>query len=623
MHRAAILGGRVPSWSDSLLMLISTCVAAPMALLSLITVAPAVVPPPPPVQMAEGAESSPSELLRTIVIGKTLSGADIEATVLAAGEQPLEDRRGLLVVAGMDGRRVQDQEILARTLAHLSAREDLSELLGDDMLVFVQHLNRSGLPNQSMGDESHSEAVEGNRRSLDNDRDGRLDEDAPSDLDGDGEITWMRVPDGAGEWVLDEHDGRAMRKARRERGERGTHRLIREGLDDDGDGAWHEDAGSGVILNANFPHGWDEYPADTGAYPLSEPETRALVDFVLTHPGLLGVVVLGEEDTLVSVPKAPKPGEKPDRSGWGGGFRKALDGLMKEDVESLKELHRRLEELSEDPHEVKADGPVDGGFLAWVYHQGGRWPLGLSPWSVPDSLRKPDDEEASPGQGAEPGSHGTDEQGDDTDDAMSKEDKSDKKEDREEDTPSSDEDSPVSAAVLEWLDDHRGGVGFVDWTPYDHPQLGDIEIGGLTQQGSLTAGRVQEDLDVFADQLSDVLLATLDWFPVVALEDLEITRHGEGLYTIEVAVVNTGVLPTSTQLGADARISRPIRVRLQLPPGVERMFGPQQKLVRRLDGGGGREKLRWMIAGGATGTQLALLLDADSVNDLELKVVLP
>jgi len=618
-HRVAILGGRVPPWSDSLLMLISTCLAASMAL-----VAPTVAAfLPLSAQKAENAEGRPSELVRTIVIGKTLSGADLEATVLAVGEQPLVERRGLLVVAGIDGRRTQDEAILVRTLEDLSARGDLAELLGDHMLVFVQHLNGSALANGLEGEGRQAGVVEGNRRPLDNDRDGRIDEDAPSDLDGDNEITWMRVPDGAGEWVVDEHDARAMRKARRERGERGTHRLIREGLDDDGDGAWHEDAGHGVTLNANFPHGWDEYPADTGSYPLSEPETRALVDFVLMHPGLLGVVVLGEEDTLVSVPKMPKPGDKPDRSGWRGGFREPLKGLMEEDVKSLRELHRRLEELSDDPHDVEADGPVDGGFLAWAYHQGGRWPLGLSAWSVPDSLLKPEDEEKASDDDVVTDPEGLEQPEEGAEGESPVEGQDTKKSDDDEDAPTSDSDSPVPAAVLQWLDDNREGVGFVEWAPYDHPQLGDVEIGGLTQHGLLTAGANQEDLDLFADQLGDVLLTMMDWFPVIALEDLEITRHGEGLYSVEVAVVNTGVLPTSTQLGADARTARPLRVRLQLPPGVERIFGPQQKLVRRLDGGGGREELRWMVAGGVTGTQLVVLLDADSVNDLELKVVLP
>ena len=40
-------------------------------------------------------------------------------------------------------------------------------------------------------------------RPIDQDRDGLVDEDGPEDLDGDGEITWMRGPDPAGDWIAD------------------------------------------------------------------------------------------------------------------------------------------------------------------------------------------------------------------------------------------------------------------------------------------------------------------------------------------------------------------------------------------------------------------------------------
>ena len=111
--------------------------------------------------------------------------------------------------------------------------------------------------------------------------------------------------------------------------------------------------------------------------------------------------------------------------------------------------------------------------------------------------------------------------------------------------------------------------------------------------------------------------------PGLALEDVETTDHGDGLYTVELALVNTGVLPTCPQFAADARIARPIRVRLQLPPGVERLNGPAQVLVDRLDGGGGRREFRWLIGGANAGTSLTLSADADTVPSLSEEIVLP
>ena len=32
--------------------------------------------------------------------------------------------------------------------------------------------------------------------------------------------------------------------------------------------------------------------------------------------------------------------------------------------------------------------------------------------------------------------------------------------------------------AMEWNDKELGGAGFVNWTKYEHPQFGDVEIGG-------------------------------------------------------------------------------------------------------------------------------------------------
>jgi hypothetical protein len=602
-----------------------------------------------------------SDLVRTEIYGTSLAGRSLRAVAVSVGNQPLSERQGLLVVGTLDGRRSSDHQTLVSVLDRVLAMDDLAERLGDKALVFMPVANPDGLALDQIGADSDVRPTQGNRRRNDADRDGRLDEDGPRDLDGDGEIAWMRVPDGEGTWVIDEHDSRALRKARTERGERGTHRLIREGLDDDGDGEFNEDDGSGVLVDRNFPQGWPEHDTSAGTHPLSEPESKALVDWLLAHPGMLGVLVLGAEDTLVSLPSAAK---KVDKGGFGG-FRSLLDGLLEADVDTMKEWKRRFDETGDHEHEAKGAGPQDGSLLSWSYHQAGRWPLALSPWSTPEELPKPDkkegegDGDGDDGAGGDEGSkdeadddgvsgesvaaaadgEGHDDDGEtdggeddapddeDSDDEDSDDEDSDDEgsddEDFDDDKPTTDKDSPVSAAVLAWLDEHRGGQGIIPWKTYQHPQLGTVEIGGFSEATLVGAGRDEADLAGFAEKTGDFLVDALGWFPQAVFEDLKITPHGEGLYMVEVVLVNPSVLPTTPQFAADARTSRPIRVRLMLPPGVERLSGPQQVLVRRLDGGGGRRELKWVLAGGSTGTRLVLSSDADTVPDTELEIILP
>ena len=61
-----------------------------------------------------------------------------------------------------------------------------------------------------------------------------------------------------------------------------------EGIDDDGDGRVNEDGPGGYDMNRNFPSGWEPENLQGGAgrYPLCWAETRAVADWMLSKPHL-------------------------------------------------------------------------------------------------------------------------------------------------------------------------------------------------------------------------------------------------------------------------------------------------------------------------------------------------
>jgi len=111
----------------------------------------------------------------------------------------------------------------------------------------------------------------------------------PCDIDGDGQVRWMRWKSPAGTWVFDSDNPARMR-----------HRT----LDDPADQAWVVCSEGrmvewdgvewvaarrehGIDLNRNFPSHWgpfEMFGMDSGAYPLSEPESRAVVDAFAARP---------------------------------------------------------------------------------------------------------------------------------------------------------------------------------------------------------------------------------------------------------------------------------------------------------------------------------------------------
>jgi hypothetical protein len=83
-----------------------------------------------------------------------------------------------------------------------------------------------------------------------------------------------------------------------------------EGSDNDGDGKFNEDgiggSGGGIDLDMNFPYRWPEYADGAGAYQLCEPESLALVDWMLKQKSIAAVMVYGPGDTLINVPQVGK-----------------------------------------------------------------------------------------------------------------------------------------------------------------------------------------------------------------------------------------------------------------------------------------------------------------------------
>ena len=117
----------------------------------------------------------------------------------------------------------------------------------------------------------------------------------PEDLDGDGHIVQMRVEDDNGEWRVSAEDGRLMILRAPDEAETGGkyYRLYREGTFKDYDGFERRIARPlyGLDMNRQYPYHWQEEAEQKGAgpYPLSEPESRAQVDFLLGHKNVFGL----------------------------------------------------------------------------------------------------------------------------------------------------------------------------------------------------------------------------------------------------------------------------------------------------------------------------------------------
>ena len=191
------------------------------------------------------------------------------------------------------------------------------------------------------------------------------------DVDGDGRMLTMRVPDPHGTYKKHPQEPRLM--VPREPGEFGGeyYRLMPEGTLTHWDGLTvnvNRDL-EGLDLNRNFPTNWrgEHEQLGAGPYPTSEPEVRAMVDFIVKHPNIGAAISYHTHSGVILRPM----GSKSD------------DDMAPEDLWSIKRFSALGEKLSGYPaisiwHEFKYH-PKDviSGTQDWVYEH-----LGALFWVV-------------------------------------------------------------------------------------------------------------------------------------------------------------------------------------------------------------------------------------------------
>lgn len=514
-----------------------------------------------------GRVAAPGSAARSGVIGKSSEGRDILFFTIGTGDA-VDTRPALLVIAGVDGDGIAGSELAAAIVAELAAAQDerTRKLLAERTVYVIPRLNPDGV-------ERFFDALKrqdaGTAAKWDEDRDGSDDEDGPDDLDGDGMILSMRVEDAAGEWVADEKDAGFLRRPDAVRGERGAWRLLAEGKDDDGDGAWNEDGPGGVDLNSNFPWNYRFHGPRTGAYQACEPESRALAEFVVAHPNIEAAFTFASNDNVIrQVAPAPPPNPLPDP----GRPAMALDAGDVLPLARLAENYRaKLGRERRDPAGLR-----EGGVAEWLYFHWGVLSLGGPGWSVPWK--------AADAKGL---AH---------------------------------EDGPGREArwAFRWMRENRAAE-WVEWHAVEHPDFPGkkVEIGGWKPYSTVLPPVAE--MAALAAKHGEFFRDVLDMFPRVAVKDLAAKKLDASLWEITATIANEGALPTALRQGDRTNRARAVRIDFVSEKGTL-TAGDKVTLIPTLAPGGTRE-LKWVLHA-SEGTELEIKAETDRAGRSSSKVQL-
>ncbi|HDZ41903.1 MAG TPA: hypothetical protein ENH59_09545 [Bacteroidetes bacterium] len=409
-------------------------------------------------------------------------------------------------------------------------------------------------------------AQRANSMNKDDDEDGRINEDGPDDIDGDGFITSFRYRDTEGMYVIDDEDPRLMiRLGRDEKTDKQRYSVIREDIDNDKDGKRGEDYESGIDLNRNYPESWwkdDGFAGGSGTYPLSAPETHAMAEFFTNYRNILMAQFYHTSGGFTYRPMGTAPHSRlnpADVAVFDFIMGKKYLEIIGEEVpeawlypEKLDQYRKELQGSDADTYSKSRGYELPRGWRVsyneegdkrygygmatdWLYAQYGIYSITTELWNpeadIP-GLEVRDDENRR---------------------------------------------AAVERALLKYQDDRYDGKLFIDWKSFRHPELGEGETGGWISRYSRNNALPGEPLLNVCEKHWQFELFRASLLPEIIIKDLKTniiysgntsegtakrdndefrveTGKGKGRYNIieiTATIENTGALATNLADGEE------------------------------------------------------------------------
>ncbi|WP_226390009.1 M14 family metallopeptidase [Penaeicola halotolerans] len=484
-------------------------------------------------------------------IGKSYEGRDIMLITVSDFATGNPDRKPAMYIDGnIHSNEIQGTEMALYTAWYLTESfkdvEFIKELLKEKTFYIVPTINPDAR-NNYMNEPNTASSPRSGMIVLDNDGDGEAGEDRFDDLDGDNHITMMIRKDPNGRFIKDPNDPRRLVPVAP--GQKGEYEMLgQEGIDNDGDGYVNEDGIGYYDPNRDWGWKWQPDYIQRGAYkyPFSLPENRAVMEFVMKHPNIAG-------------------GQSYHNSGGmllrGPGAEEDLATYNRDDVRIYDALGRKGEELIPGYRYLvvyKDLYSVFGGELDWFYGGRGIYTFSNELW---------------------------------TSYLMYNENKG-------------------RDAQYDFDKDLLFGDAFVPFKSYNHPQFGEIEIGGFKKN----FGRAHPGFLLESDAHRNMAFTIYHAYhtPRLSVQSVEEKDLGGGLKEITAIIENDRLMPTHSSQDLKYKIERPDYVSIsgvKVVTGMivenedfnrvsEQKNNPEKMQVANIPGNS-IVKVRWIVSGNA------------------------
>ena len=412
------------------------------------------------------------------------------------------------------------------------------------------------------------------------------------DIDEDGRILQMRIKDPNGNWKVSSLDSRLMEKRQPDDQGGEYYRVFPEGYLEDYDGYQIKIARPhrGLDFNRNFPIDWrpEDDQRGAGPYPTSEPEIKAMVDYIISHPNINVAITYHTYSGVILRPPSTHPDEEMDAN----------------DLWVYKSISQRGTDLIGYPnasvyHDFRYHPKqvISGVFDDWIFNHLGIYAFTVELWDIVSQAGIKD---------------------------------------RKFIEWLRDHPHEEDVKILQWADENAGEGAYVNWYEFDHPQLGKVELGGWNMFYTWR-NPPHKFMGEEAKHNVPFALALGKMLPHLEINTLEVKKVTEGTYTLNLVVDNNGFLPTYTSnQGKKRSVMREVRVELDLPDGAELLNGREKTKLGHLEGRSNkigqifvissptdnRGRLEWTLKA-QSGSKVALHIISERAGSIHKEISLP
>lgn len=361
------------------------------------------------------------------------------------------------------------------------------------------------------------------------------------DLDGDGVIRMMRIPTPYGAWKKDKNDSSIMAKRDPGDADGDFYDIYVEGNFEafDGDENLKEKKEDWSLdFNRNYPYGWfpENRQAGAGKYPLSNPETKAMADWVIEHPNIGGVSTNHTSGGIILYP----PGTRPSTA------------VSEKDINQFIEIaNMGKEELGYEPLNIYDSFIADpanydsGAFDDWCYQSQGIVAYTVELWDLAKRVGVPLVWNARNKESAQ-------------------------------------DELKRFVACMKWVKENAPEY-YEDWKPFHHETFGDVEIGGFNFKFS-QQNPPESFLNGVLEQMTRFMIRFAQSMPRLTIDTLTSEKVSDDIYKVTAVVGNLGYLPTNlTEEAKSLNISKEVEVTIS---GGKVISGLEKTKIGNLEGYG-------------------------------------